>query len=159
MGREARLQSECVCGGFGAQWSGTAALSRGAERPADLSCSCNWHCCFRMKAEDLFLLFREQYGPAELRSIILSKVLLTDGTGYLFIQPRGGLVHAAASLLHDHIRVRFHQEDLNGTIMACLSLFRRSGRDISINVCNLSLLLNESLQTEIVWLSCFPASR
>lgn len=114
---EVTVQSECAQG-FSAQCSRTTALSGGEGRPADLSCSRNWRCCFKMK-EDFFSL-ESIMRLMELLSIILNKVLLTDRTGFLLLfklsEARRLRPH---SLLHNHDNYILYRT-LNGYIhMTC----------------------------------------
>lgn len=49
-----------------------------AGGPAGRSCSCNWHCCFKMKQD--FSSLENIIGLIELLSIIWSEVVLTGRT-------------------------------------------------------------------------------
>ena len=54
-----------------------------AEERAGLSCSCNCRFCFKMKED--FSSLESIMHPMELLSIILSKLALTERTGYLLL--------------------------------------------------------------------------
>lgn len=102
---EVNLQSECVQSGVSVLSVPEPQLCVEEGGLADRSCSCNWYCCFKMKED--FSSLENIMRLMELLSIILSKVVLTDRTGYLLLfnlseARRSRPVHTALSQLHKH---------------------------------------------------------